>query len=86
MDVASGDDSDEITEREFEEDIHEYVHRLYRCSNRSQAISVRTHALKYIDQWRLQRLEDLDARVRTAGQSILNAFDECPGRTFRPRL
>jgi len=31
--------------------------------------------LKFIDQWRLQRLEQLDQHVRSAGQLILNAFD-----------
>lgn len=85
MNAESRVDSDETTERDLEEDIYEYIHRLYRCSSRSQAISVRTHALGYIDRWRAQRLQELDARVRTVGQLILDAFDECQGNELRGR-
>ncbi|CAF0815358.1 unnamed protein product [Rotaria sordida] len=69
------DNNDKIKDN-FDEDIHKYIHRIYHCSNRSQAIILRTNALKFIDQWRLQHVKQLDQRVRTAGQLILNAFDE----------
>lgn len=65
------------SENDFYEDIHEYIHRIYHCSNRLQAVNVRTNALKFIDQWRLQRSEEIDEHVRSAGQLVLNAFDEC---------
>jgi hypothetical protein len=63
-------------EENFDEDIQEYVYRISHSSNRLQAINLRTSALKFIDQWRLKHLEELDRHVRSAGQLILNAFDE----------
>jgi hypothetical protein len=63
------------TENDFDEDVHNYIHRISQCSNRLQAINLRTNALQFIDQWRSQRLEQIDERVRSAGQLILNAFD-----------
>ena len=63
------------TDDDFHEDIQEYIHRIQNCLNRSQAIILRTDAFQFIDQWRLQQLEQLDQSVRLAGQSILNAYD-----------
>ncbi|CAF2386570.1 unnamed protein product [Rotaria sp. Silwood2] len=76
METSDRFDNNDKTKDNFDENIHEYIHRIYHCSNRSQAIILRTSALKFIDQWRLQHLEQLDQHVRTAGQLILNAFDE----------
>jgi hypothetical protein len=69
-------------EDKFDEDIHEYVYHIYHSSNRSQAINLRTNALEFIDQWRLKHLEQLDQRVRSAGQLILNTFDEYQSSLF----
>jgi hypothetical protein len=63
------------TDDDFHEDIQEYIHRIQNCSNRSQAIILRTDAFQFIDQWRLQQLEQLDQHVRLAGQSIFDAYD-----------
>jgi hypothetical protein len=63
-------------EENFDDDIQEYIYQIYHSSNRSQAIKLRTNALEFIDQWRLKRLEQLDQHVRSAGQLILNTFDE----------
>jgi hypothetical protein len=75
MEVSDRYDSNDKTENDFDEDIHNYIHRIYQCSNRLQAITLRTNALQFIDQWRSQRLEQIDDRVRSAGRLILKAFD-----------
>ncbi len=67
----------------FDEDIQKYIDRILHSSNRLQAIHLRTNALKFIDQWRLQRLEQLDQHVRMSGKLILNAFDEYQSRFIR---
>lgn len=63
-------------EKNFEDDIEKYIYHIYHSSNRTQAINLRTNALEFIDQWRLKRLEQLEEQVKSAGQLILNAFDE----------
>lgn len=78
------DDKDEIHD-DFDQNIHECMHHINNCSNRTQAIFLRTNALKYIDQWRLQRLEQLDQRVRRAGQLVLNAFDDYQSILFNKK-
>jgi hypothetical protein len=75
MDRYDNNNNNQI-EDDFDEEIHEYIYRIYHCSNRSQAVSLRTNAFQFIDQWRLKRLEQLDQRIRSAGQLVLNAFDE----------
>lgn len=60
----------------FDEDIRRYMEEILHSRNRSEAIFFRSNALQFLDQWRLQRIEQLDQRVRTAGQLILNAFDQ----------
>lgn len=68
--------SDEERHDRFDEDIRRYMEEILQSRNRSEAIYFRSNALQFLDQWRLQRLEQLDQRVRTAGQLILNAFDQ----------
>lgn len=65
-----------IIEENFDDDIQEYIYQIYHSSNRIQAINLRTNALEFIDQWRLKCLEQLEDHVKSAGQLILNAFDE----------
>ncbi|CAF4617677.1 unnamed protein product, partial [Rotaria socialis] len=72
--------SDNFDTDDFDQDIYNYIHRIHHCSNQSEAINLRLNALKFIDQWRLQFLEKLEHRVRTAEQLILNAFDEYQSR------
>ncbi|CAF3528782.1 unnamed protein product [Adineta steineri] len=76
MEVPDRFDESNRFDNDFDENIQEYIHRIHHCSNRSQAINLRTNALKFIDQWRLQRLEQLDEQARSSGQLILNAFDK----------
>lgn len=73
---------DRFDNDDFDEAIREYIHRIYHCSSRSEAIIVRSNALKFIDQWRLQHLDQLDQRIRTAGHSVLNAYDQFQSRVF----
>ncbi|CAF1470856.1 unnamed protein product, partial [Adineta ricciae] len=80
MELADRYDDNDTSDSDFAEDIDEYILRIYRCSNRSQAIKLRTQALRYIDQWRIQQLELLDECVRQAGQAVLNAFDDSQDR------
>jgi hypothetical protein len=82
MERSDGYGDDNKAEVDFDEDVREYIHRIRHCSNRSQAITLRTDALQFIDQWRLQHLEELDQHVRLAGQLILNAFDGYQSRSF----
>jgi hypothetical protein len=69
-------------EDDFDENIQKYIEQIPRSANRSQAIQLRTNALKFIDQWRLERFQQVDQRVRTAGKLILNAFDEYQSRIY----
>ena len=74
MDISNHDD-------DFDDELREYIYRLSRCSNRSQALVLRMDALRLVDQWRAQRLEQLDQRVRLAGQWIRQAYDPRQGTT-----
>ncbi|UJR36245.1 hypothetical protein I4U23_028977 [Adineta vaga] len=80
MELSDRYNTNDRSEDDFDENIQEFIFCIDHCSNRSQAVRLRTHALTYIDQWRLQRLEQLDERVRTAGHLILNAFDDSLSR------
>ena len=73
---------DEERINKFEDDIQKYIEQILCSNNRTQAIQLRTNALKFIDQWRLERFQQVDQRVRTAGKLILNAFDEYQSRIF----
>lgn len=77
MDKFEEDEEEEMNCRDrFDEDIHKYIEEILHSRNRSEAIFFRSNALQFLDQWRFQRIEHLDHRVRTAGQLILNAFDQ----------
>ena len=76
MEISDHDD-------DFQEELREYIYRISRCSTRSQAVVLRTNALRLVDQWRAQRLEQLDQHVRLAGQWILQAYDQRPGKSTR---
>ncbi len=86
--MEKSDDEERINkfEDDFDEDIQKYIEQISHSANRLQAIQLRTNALKFIDQWRLQRLQQLDQRVRTVGKLILNAFDEYRSRLIRERI
>jgi hypothetical protein len=80
MERSDYDDSSHENRDYFDDNIDEYIHRFLHCTQRTQAIHLRTNALKYIDRWRREQLEQLDQRVRLAGQSVLNAFDNYQGK------
>lgn len=62
------------------EDFHDFLERLRQCRTRSEAVRIRSEALKFIDQYRRDRLEDLDEQIRLMGQLVLTLFDQCEGK------
>lgn len=83
MERSDREDDYQHMEEEFDERIQDYADRIFCSGRRSQAIQLRTNALKFIDQWRRERLEQLDQHIRFAGQRILNAFDQYQGTVTR---
>lgn len=67
------------------EDFHDFLERLRQCRNRSEAVRIRSEALKFIDLYRRDRLEDLDEQIRLMGQLVLTLFDQCEGKIRRRR-
>ena len=83
MDKSEDEERTEKFEDDFDQGIRKYSEQISRSANRYQAVQLRTNALKFIDQWRLEHLQRLDQCVRTAGNSVLNAFDEYQSRSIR---
>lgn len=63
-----------------QDDLHEYLDRLRHCRTRTEAIDIRSEALKFIDRYRRERLEDLDEQIRLMGQFVLKVFDQSQGK------
>lgn len=69
--------SRETTEDDLDGIVQQYSIGLIHSKSRLAAVQMRDNALNDLDEWRRERIEEIEDHVRSAGRTILRTFDQC---------